>query len=645
MASILGFGPTKNLWIVVVIAIAGIGSLLYYRASAARPKKIPIEVLFANPKKVGALISPDGLRIAYLAPVKERLNIWVKTVGKEDDRPVTTQQERDIHQFSWAFDNKHILFMQDDKGDENFHVYKLDVKTLEQVDLTPFKGARSAVLAGSPLHPTEILVVTNKDNLELFNVYHLDLQTGECTLVEKNPGSVIAWYADLDLHVRAAFTSNTDGSRTLLYRSDAAAVWRELASWDWQDVDGVDFAGFSRDGKSIYLTDPKDVNTSQLVQLNTENMQRTVLVSDSEYDIAGVAGDAYDTLCFVSVMKDRLEWRGLTPEYEKIVRAMQKVDSGDMAISSCTAFKDQGPAQQKWILSFTHDDRSTTFYLFDATTTHATFLFAARPELDEYKLASMKPILFTSRDGLTIHGYLTVPAGSVAKKLPMVLYVHGGPWLRDSWGFDPFAQFFANRGYACLRVNFRGSTGYGKKFVNASNKEWGGKMHDDLVDAVKWAVDQGIADPKKVAIFGGSYGGYAALVGATFTPDLFCCAVDYVGPSNLVTMLSTIPPYWKPEKEKFALRVGRLETEEEFLKSRSPLFKVNAIKIPMLIIQGANDPRVKKAEADQIVEAMKAKHLDVEYILFADEGHGATGQKNNIAVATAMEKFFAKHLG
>lgn len=464
-------------------------------------------------------------------------------------------------------------------------------------------------------------------------------------MVAQNPGDVWEWYADRDLQVRAAMRLNkTAGSCALLYRTDERASWRELESWDWLDASLVDSVQFSRDGKKLYLIDPKGSNTAQGVCLDLETGARTVVEHDDEYDVGGFTHDAYGNVWAVDILKERWVMRGLTPEYEKLVRAIQRVDSGNLISAGCSALRGEGPDKQKWILSFKHDDHSHTYYFFDAQIGRAIFLFSARPELDQYSLAHMKPIVFKSRDGLTIHGYLTLPRGRETEHLPMILYVHGGPWARDRWGFDSFAQFFANRGYACLQVNFRGSTGYGKDFVNAGNKEWGGKMQDDLVDAVKWAVDQGIADPKRVAIYGMSYGGYAALVGATFTPDIFCCAVDYVGISNLVSFFQTMPSYWKMVSKFWVLRVGDPETEEEFLRSRSPLFKIDAIKIPMLIIQGANDPRVKKAESDQIVAAMRAKRLDVEYIVFDDEGHGATGQKNNIMAAKAMEKFFAKHL-
>jgi dipeptidyl aminopeptidase/acylaminoacyl peptidase len=341
----------------------------------------------------------------------------------------------------------------------------------------------------------------------------------------------------------------------------------------------------------------------------------------------------------VSFARERNEWQVLDPAIKKDLDAVAKIHEGDFDVLS------RDDADRVWTVLFTVDNGPVPFYAYDRAAGKATFMFYSRPALKKYTLARMEPISFNARDGLTIHGYLSCPPGVPKKNLPMVLNVHGGPWYRDTWGYNPEAQWLANRGYACLQVNFRGSVGYGKAFINAGDKEWGGKMHDDLIDAVNWAVAEGIADPKRIAIYGGSYGGYAALVGATFTPDVFAAAVDLVGPSNLVSFLETVPPYWAAAREIFHKRIGNPETEQEFLKSRSPLFKVDAIRIPMLIAQGANDPRVNKAESEQIVAAMQAKGLDHQYMLFEDEGHGLLKPENRIKFYAAAEKFLAKHIG
>jgi dipeptidyl aminopeptidase/acylaminoacyl peptidase len=365
-----------------------------------------------------------------------------------------------------------------------------------------------------------------------------------------------------------------------------------------------------------------------------------VIAADPHYDVGNVMTnpDTYEIQA-VAFNRDRVEWTVLDEAIQLDFDRIRDIHQGDFFITS------RDNADQTWVVAFTVDNGPVPYYTYNRETQTSTFLFDNQPELSKYTLAHTQPVTFSARDGLTIHGYLTLPEGEQHEHLPMILNVHGGPWARDEWGYNPEAQWFANRGYACLQVNFRGSTGYGKDFLNAGNREWGRNMHNDLVDAADWAVQQGIADAKKIAIYGGSYGGYAALAGATFSPDVFCCAVDIVGPSNLLTLIKTIPPYWSTFLATFHTRVGNPDTEEEFLKSRSPLFKVDQIKIPMLIAQGANDPRVKQAESEQIVEAMKSKGISHEYLLFPDEGHGFAKPENRITFYKAAEKFLAQHLG
>jgi dipeptidyl aminopeptidase/acylaminoacyl peptidase len=365
-----------------------------------------------------------------------------------------------------------------------------------------------------------------------------------------------------------------------------------------------------------------------------------VIAADPQYDVSGalVHPDTYEIQA-VSFTKDRTEWTVLDKSISKDFKGISKLARGDFGVSS------RDDADRTWLVTFTTDNGPVTYWAWDRKAGKGIKLFSARPELEKYTLSTMEPISFTARDGLIVHGYLTLPPDAKLKNLPLVLNVHGGPWYRDSWGYDGEAQWLANRGYAVLQVNFRGSTGYGKDFLNAGDREWGGKMHNDLVDAIDWAIKKGIADPKKVAIYGGSYGGYAALVGAAFTPDLFCCAVDIVGPSNLITFLNSVPPYWATLQATFHKRIGHPENDAEFLKSRSPLFKVDQIRIPMLIAQGANDPRVKQAESEQVVEAMKQKGINVEYMLFPDEGHGFAKPENRLKFYGAAEKFLAQYLG
>jgi dipeptidyl aminopeptidase/acylaminoacyl peptidase len=425
-----------------------------------------------------------------------------------------------------------------------------------------------------------------------------------------------------------------------MVRQNEQSSWDKLLTWSSDDSLNSGPVSFTKDGNSLYLIDSRNVNAGRLVKMDIKSTSTGVIAQDPQYDVGGVMihPDTYEVEA-VAFTKARTEWTVLDKSIKNDFEAIAKLDHGDYFIT------DRDDADDIWLVSFTKDNGPVSYYAYDRRTKKGTFLFVHMPALSDYELAHMEPISFPARDGMKIHGYITFPMWKKRTNLPIVLNVHGGPWSRDSWGYDSSAQWFANRGYVCLQVNFRGSTGYGKTFVNAGDKEWGAKMHDDLVDGVNWAVKQGYADPEKVAIFGGSYGGYAALVGATFTPDLFCCAVDIVGPSNLITLLKSIPPYWSTFLATFHKRVGNPDTEEEFLKSRSPLFKVDQIKIPILIAQGANDPRVKQAESEQIVEAMKKKGIAYEYMLFEDEGHGFAKPENRLRFFAAAEKFLAKHLG
>jgi len=601
---------------------------------------IPREILLGNPVKTSAQISPDGKRMAYLAPVNNVLNVWVGTVGNEDYRPVTKDESRGIRFYLWAKDNKHILYIQDIGGNENWRLYATNLATQETRDLTPFEDVQAQIIDIDKHFPDELLIGLNKEDPKVHDVYHLALNTGELSLVAKNPGNIAAWVTDTHLKVRAATKATPEGGRELLVRADEQADWQTLLTWGPDDALTSGPLGFTQDGQSLYVEDARNANASRLVKLNIASGEITVIAEDPQYDVGDVMihPDTYEVQA-VAFNKDRVEWtvldESIKPDFDRI----RAIHPGDFSITS----RDEN--DNTWIITFTTDNGPIPFYVYNRKGQTTRFLFDNKPELNKYTLANMKPFDFTARDGLTIHGYLTLPVSEQQTNLPMVLNVHGGPWVRDTWGYDPEAQWFTNRGYACLQVNFRGSTGYGKEFLNAGDREWGRNMHNDLIDAVDWAVQQGIADPKRIAVYGGSYGGYAALVGATFTPDLFCCAVDIVGPSNLITLIKTIPPYWSTFLATFHRRVGNPDTQEEFLKSRSPLFKVDQIKIPMLIAQGANDPRVKQSEAEQIVEAMKSKGIAYEYMLFPDEGHGFAKPENRLKFYAAAEKFLATHLG
>ena len=609
-------------------------------ATSAPIPLIPRQVLFGNPVRTSPRISPDGTRMAYLAPMHNVLNVWVGSVGSDDYQPVTKDTDRGVRFYFWAADNQHILYLQDVGGNENWRLYATHVESGATRDLTPFEEVQVQILDRDKHFPNTLLIGMNKENPQVHDVYRLDLASGALTLTAKNPGTIARWVADTQFKVRGAVAARPDGGLDLCVRESEEGEWRSLITWDADDALASGPIGFTRDGQSLYLYDSRDVNARRLVQLNLASNALTVLAADAQYDVGSIMvhPDTYEIQA-VSFVKDRVAWRVLDETIQTDFAKIKRMHRGDFSIIS------RDDDDQTWLIAYTVDNGPVPFYAYDRKRQHATFLFDNQPDLNHYTLSPMQPISFTSRDGLTVHGYLTLPVGEQPRNLPMVLDVHGGPWGRDTWGYNPEAQWFANRGYASLQVNFRGSTGYGKAFLNAGDKEWGRNMHHDLVDAVQWAITQGLAAPAKVAIYGGSYGGYAALVGATFTPDLFCCAVDIVGPSNLMTLIQTIPPYWSTFLATFHKRVGNPDTEAEFLQARSPLFKADQITIPVLIAQGANDPRVKQAESEQIVEAMKRHGIPYEYLLFPDEGHGFAKPENRIKFYAAAEKFLATHLG
>jgi dipeptidyl aminopeptidase/acylaminoacyl peptidase len=604
---------------------------------------VPREVLFGNPEKVQPRISPDGKRLAYIAPVNGVLNVWVGDIGAGEDsfKPVTKDTERGIRAFFWAQDNARLLYVQDVGGDENWRLYDTELATGTTRDLTPFENVQAQLIAEEKAFPTELLVGLNKDNPQLHDVYHLDLDSGELEMVLQNPG-IVGFVADGEMRVRAGLQPRPDGGMNLVGRRPGATVdqWEVFLEVDSDDALGTAPIGFTADGNSLYLLSSVDANASRLLRVDLTSGVATVLAEDPKYDVGGVMSHP-DTkeIQMVSFTKARTEHVVLDPTIADDIEAIGAIQPGDMT------FLGRDHADRTWLVAFTVDDGPVAYYAWDREAKKSTFLFHHQPALSGYTLASMEPFSFTARDGLEIHGYLTFPTGAERRDLPAVLMVHGGPWARDSWGLNAEAQWLANRGYVAVQVNFRGSTGYGKEFVNAGNKQWAAAMHDDLIDAVEHVVGQGWVDRKRVAISGGSYGGYAALVGATFTPDVFCCAVDVVGPSNLKTLIESIPPYWAPIVAQFHERVGNPETEETLLWERSPLSRVHEIKIPILVAQGANDPRVKQAESEQIVNAMKEKGIDHVYLLFADEGHGFAKPENRMAFFKTAERFLARYLG
>lgn len=602
------------------------------------PPLIPREHLFGNPDKASPRISPDGTRLAYLAPDEGVLNVWVRTIGQDDDRVVTRDRKRGIRMFTWAFDGRHLLYLQDLDGDENWHIWSVDLASNQIADLTPHAGVQAQVVALDSRFPDEMLLSMNLRDARLHDVYRADLQTGELALEVENPGDIVGWLADPDFRIRAAQAALPNGGFELRVRDTAESAWRSLVTWN-PDDEGEPYT-FSEDGRSLYIASSVGSDTQELRLIDIATGEERTLASHPLADVTGVLPHPTEhrirAACFTV---DRAEWRVLDPSVAGDLERIQSLHSGEPSVVSMDL------ADRLWVVLYDQDTAPPSCHVYDRETRALSFLFTTRSKLQGAVLAEMRPVRIHARDGLTLTSYLTLPPGIEPRNLPLVLNVHGGPWARDGWGYDAEAQWLANRGYACLQVNFRGSTGFGKKFLHAGDREWGGKMHDDLIDAVRWAISEGIADPKRVAIYGGSYGGYAALVGAAFTPEVFACSVDIVGPSSIRTLIASIPPYWEPLRNIFVHRVGDPDTEAEFLDSRSPLYKADQIVCPMLIAQGANDPRVKRAESEAIVAALRERGKEVEYLLFEDEGHGFARPENRLTFYAAAERFLARHLG
>jgi dipeptidyl aminopeptidase/acylaminoacyl peptidase len=626
----------------LLLVAVTLGGLLLPAAPvrADLPPLIPRQVLFGNPVKASPQIAPDGQRLAYLAPdAHDVLQVWVQTLGKDDARQVTRDKKRGIRIHFWAYAPDTLLYLQDADGDEDWHIYSVHLHSGVVRDLTPFQGVRANVVALDRNFPNELLVSLNLLDRRVHDVYRIDLTTGAVVLDTKNPGDVVGWEVDPKFRIRGAQAATADGGTEIRYRADDKSPWQTAVRWGPDDADGR-IIGFTADGRSLWMISSAGRDTLSLVKRDLASGKEELIASDPGADAGGIIFNPLThEVQAVAFNRERVRWQVLDPAIAEDLKVLEKGAAGEPAVVS------RDHSLTRWVVAYSADTQPANYYLYDRATRQLSHLFAAQPALAQYTLAPMKPVTIQSRDGLELVCYLTLPVGIEAQKLPLVLVVHGGPWARDSWGYNAQVQWLANRGYAVLQVNYRGSTGFGKKFLHAGDRQWAAQMHDDLIDAVRWAIREGIADPKRVAIYGGSYGGYAALVGATFTPDVFCCAVDIVGPSNLVTLLKSIPPYWEPMKKMFAVRVGDVETEEEFLKSRSPLFKADQIRIPLLIAQGANDPRVKQAESEQIVEAVRKAGKPVEYLLFADEGHGFARPENRIKFYTAAEAFLAKHLG
>ena len=607
-------------------------------AASSMPPLLPMEEFFRNPDTASYAISPDGTRLAFARPWERRMNVYVRDLATGDERRITSATERSIAGFFWK-GNDRIVYVQDSGGDENYHIYLADIKGGEHRDLTPFEGVRAGVVDDLEEDPAHMLIEMNRRDPEVFDVFRCELATGELTQIAENPGNITGWMTDHDGRLRIAMV--TDGvNSTLLYRTSEDQDFKELITTDFRDsFTPLMFAydnkilyvasNLSRDKEAIYTFDPEANKTLDLVYEHPEVDVSGLMHSKKRKLITGVS---YTT--------DKPHRHYFDEDSRKLRETLEAFFPGHEV-----SFTDTDDDEMRFIVRTWNDRTRGTYYLYDRKSEALEKLADISPWLKEEDMAPMEPITFQARDGLTIRGYLTLPVGVESRDLPLVVIPHGGPSAREYWGFDSEAQFLANRGAAVLQVNFRGSTGYGKAFWTAGFKQWGRAMQDDVTDGVRWAVAQGVADPKRLAIYGGSYGGYAALAGATFTPDLYACAVSYVGPSNIFTLLETIPPYWKPLLDMEYEMIGDPSADKELLTAVSPVFHADKIKIPLFVAQGANDPRVNKAESDQIVEAVRKAGKDVVYMVKDNEGHGFSNEENRFDFYRQLEEFFRKHLG
>lgn len=603
--------------------------------------RIPMEDFFRNPEKSAYQISPDGKYFSFMAPYETRMNVFVQEVGKPEAVRVTSETERSVMGYMWA-NNDRIVFFKDTGGDENYQLYAVDRDGNNILPLTAFPGVRSTIIDDLPDIDDEIIIGLNRRNPQVFDPYRLNVKSGEMVMLAENPGNIEGWETDHEGKLRLA-TALDGVDQTILYRDTEDEEFRPILTTSFKET--MSPVVFTPDNAKLYALSNLGRDKDALVIFDPQTAKETeTIYGNDKYDLGGVSySRKHEKLMSVSYQAhDGLERKFFDSDRERIFdRIGKKVKGMPFGIS------DYNKNEDIFIVR-TYDDRTPgAYYVYDSAKDRLTHIADIYPWLQEENMAKMIPVTYTSRDGLTIEGYLTLPVGYTmknARNLPVVVNPHGGPWARDTWGYNSEAQFLANRGYAVFQMNFRGSTGYGREFWEKSFKEWGKTMQDDITDGVRWLIDKGIADPQRIAIYGGSYGGYATLAGLTFTPDLYACGIDYVGVSNLFTFLETIPPYWKPMLDMMYEMVGDPVKDKELLESASPVMHADRIVVPLFIAQGANDPRVNKDESDQMVEALRARGVDVEYMVKYDEGHGFANEENRFDFYGAMERFLNEHL-
>ena len=602
---------------------------------------IPLEDFFKNPEMSSFQLSPNGKHISYMKPWEDgdrMMNVYVKEINSEKEIRITSASERSLYGYFWINDSR-IAYIQDKGGDENIHIYAVDIDGGNDIDLTPFDNIQARITDDLEDDPNFMLVALNQRNPQIHDVYRLNVNSGDLEMIAENPGNISGWVTDNDGKLRLATTS--DGVNTsLLYRENESDEFKSILTTNFKET--VAPLYFTFDNKELYVASNRGRDKAAIFKFDLNTAKEGKLIfENSEVDVYGLMrSKKRKVITGVSYTTDKRQMQFFDEWRENLQATLEgKLKGVEVAISQFS--KDETKA-----IVVTYSDRSRgTYYYYDINADELVKLAELSPWLDENDMAEMQSISYKSRDGLTINGYLTLPKNyKKGDKLPIVVNPHGGPWARDNWGFDPQVQFLANRGYGVLQMNFRGSTGYGREFWEISFKQWGKTMQDDISDGVLWLIDEGIADSERIAIYGASYGGYATLAGLTFTPDLYACGVDYVGVSNIFTLLETLPPYWELGRQMMYEMIGDPETEKDLLKAASPLFHVDKIKAPLFVAQGANDPRVKQAEADQIVEALESRGIDVPYMLKEDEGHGFYNEENQFDFYREMEAFLSKHL-
>jgi dipeptidyl aminopeptidase/acylaminoacyl peptidase len=611
---------------------------LVFGYQATEAPRIPLRNFFRNPEKTGFQTSPDGQYLSFMKPYHSRLNVFVqKRDGGSAAIRITNETARDVAGYFWKGNNR-ILYRKDFKGDENFHVVAVDRNGRNLRDLTPFSGVRAEIYDELEGNDREIIIGMNRRNLQIFDVYRLDVNSGELIMLAENPGNVEGWLTDHQGRVRVAVAFEGINN-TLLYRESEAMPFRKIFTSDFRETITPLF--FTFDNQNIYAASNIGRDKSAIVEFDLKNAKEIAeIFADPDVDVKNLHySRKRKVLTYIDYITWKTRYKFLDNDTEIVMNKLRRyLPHGELILVDTNKNEDLYIVRQ-------YSDRSRGgYYLYETAHDRLTILAEISPWLKEEYMCEMKPIVYKSRDGLLIHGYVTLPRGMAARNLPIVVNPHGGPWTRDVWGFDAEAQFLANQGFAVLQMNYRGSTGYGRKFWEASFKQWGRKMQDDISDGVNWLVKLGIANPQKVAIYGGSYGGYAVLAGLTFTPELYACGVDYCGVSNLFTFMKTIPPYWKPSLERFYIMVGNPEKDLELLRAASPIFHVDRIKAPLLVGQGAQDPRVNVNESDQIVAAVRKRGIHVEYMVKENEGHGFHNEENRLDFYGAMEIFLKKNL-